>query len=114
MTDDFTCKKCNKTFSDQWTLQNHNKRHMLKMNYTCCVCGELNGTRANYQKHLKDHIEANLKCKECGEGFSNLVKYGYHKAEMHADTRPYDCILCTEQFCTRKELFDHLQNNHSR
>lgn len=110
--DNYTCKKCNKTFSDQWTLQNHEKRHMLKMNYTCCVCGELNGTRANYLKHLKDHIEANLRCGECGEGFSNLVKYGYHRAEMHAVLRPYGCILCAEAFCTRKEMFEHLQNHN--
>lgn len=110
--DDFTCKKCNKSFSDQWTLMNHDKRHMLKMTYTCCICGELNGTRANYQRHLKDHLEANLICKNCGEEFSNLVKYGYHKAEMHAVLRPYDCILCPEEFCTRKELFDHLQNHN--
>lgn len=70
------------------------------------------GTRADYQKHLKDHIEANLKCRDCSVPFSNLVKYGIHKAEMHAVLRPYDCILCPEEFCTRKELFAHLQNHN--
>lgn len=47
----------------------------------------------------------------CGEEFQSLVKYGYHKAEMHGLMRPYDCLLCSDEFCTRHELFVHLHNH---
>lgn len=43
--------------------------------------------------------------------FKSLVKYGYHKAEMHSIMRPYNCVLCTEEFCIRQELYDHLLNH---
>lgn len=111
-SDKFTCHKCNKAFSCTLTLKNHEKRHTIRMNYTCCICREIIPTRANYQKHLKDHIEANLTCKECGQQFHSLVKYGYHKATDHSNMKPYDCPICTELFCTRHELFVHLQNHN--
>lgn len=55
--------------------------------------------------------EYQLKCSECNEEFQSLVKYGYHKAEMHSIMRPYDCVLCSVSFCTRHELFMHLHNH---
>lgn len=30
---------------------------------------------------------------------------------MHGLMRPYDCLLCCDQFCTRHELFVHLHNH---
>lgn len=61
--------------------------------------------------HPFSFTESNLKCSVCNEDFQSLVKYGYHKAEMHGLMRPYDCLLCSDQFCTRHELFVHLHNH---
>lgn len=30
---------------------------------------------------------------------------------MHSIMRPYDCVLCNDEFCTRQELFIHLHNH---
>lgn len=30
---------------------------------------------------------------------------------MHSIMRPYNCVLCTDEFCTRHELFMHLHNH---
>lgn len=57
------------------------------------------------------YAESNLSCPLCKEKFQSLAKYGYHKAEMHGIMRPYDCILCSDEFCTRHELFLHLHNH---
>lgn len=126
----FACIKCNKVFHTAQALANHEKRHSLRMNYTCQICRATISTRAKFQKHIKDHLgetffcysnkffflnivftERNLKCSVCHMEFQSLVKYGYHKAEMHSIMRPYDCVLCADQFCTRHELFMHLHNH---
>lgn len=111
MNDSFTCKKCNKTFPTCQALMSHEKRHTLRMNYTCPICKESVSTRTKFQKHIRDHLERNLWCTICNKRFISLVKYGYHKAEMHSIMRPYGCILCTDEFCTRQELFMHLHNH---
>lgn len=55
-----TCTKCNKVFPNQQALQNHERRHSLRMNYTCQICKETDiSTRAKFQKHLKDHLGKN-------------------------------------------------------
>lgn len=30
---------------------------------------------------------------------------------MHSITRPYNCVLCNDEYCTRQELFIHLHNH---
>ena len=108
----FICNQCNKIFINQLLLDLHKRRHSLRINYTCHICKEILSTRSNFYQHLKKHLETNLQCNICKEKFSNLVRYGYHKAEMHGSTRPYECILCDDNFCTRNELFLHLHNHN--
>lgn len=55
-TDSFACVKCNKVFHTSQALTNHEKRHSLRMNYTCQICKETISTRAKFQKHIKDHL----------------------------------------------------------
>lgn len=55
-TDVFPCIKCNKLFPTQQTLLSHEKRHSLRINYTCQICKESTSTRAKFEKHIKDHL----------------------------------------------------------
>lgn len=107
----YTCQKCNKVFPNHKQFLIHNKRHSLRMNYTCQICKETVSTRAKFDKHIKNHLEKDLKCQICDQKFQNLAKYGYHKVDQHSIMRPYDCVLCTDNFCTRQELFIHLHNH---
>ena len=108
----FHCDKCEKTFK----RMSHLKRHEVSVHFgkkeSCPHC-DLNYSR-------KDNLEAHIKsvhgtksksfqCEVCQETFNKKSNY-----QRHVNNIKTNCSICSDIFCTLKQLQQHRTECHSQ
>ena len=75
----FTCKECSKTFSHQYTLNQHRKVH-LPPEFKCDFCPKMFTYKQVRDIHMYTHTgEKPFECKQCGESFANPGSLSQHR-----------------------------------
>ena len=108
----FHCDKCEKTFK----RMSHLKRHEVSVHFgkkeSCPHCG------LNYSR--KDNLEAHIisvhgtksksfQCEVCQETFNKKLNY-----QRHVNNIKTNCSICSDIFCTLKQLQQHRTECHSQ
>lgn len=70
----FSCSTCNKTFSRNIVLQNHEKIHLAQ--------------------------RPTFDCPHCGKALSSQTAVRNHVSWVHKESREFACRICTKQFAT--------------
>uniref|UniRef100_A0A3Q4HXU2 Zinc finger and BTB domain containing 17 n=1 Tax=Neolamprologus brichardi TaxID=32507 RepID=A0A3Q4HXU2_NEOBR len=95
----FSCRDCNKAFSDPISLLNlHRKRHTGEARYSCEVCGKLFTTSGNLKRHQLVHSgEKPYHCDYCEKAFSDPTAKMRH-LETHDTEKGNKCPHCDKRF----------------
>ncbi|XP_066538491.1 zinc finger protein 1035 [Hoplias malabaricus] len=108
--DFYNCHVCNKRFSSNTSLQEHQKLHEIERPYKCLVCGKGFAKKRYLAQHQQIHSERPYQCNFCSESFkteSSLLSH--HKT--HDATRKFQCSLCNKSYRTMHELAKHEQKH---
>ena len=82
----FQCKECEKSFSNRWNFQQHEKAHeKAKTDIFCCSI--------------------------CRKYFKSSWKLQRHE-RIHQRTKPFECSSCNLQFISKTELENHISADH--
>jgi KRAB domain-containing zinc finger protein len=110
----FCCSICNKTFSRQTGLMNHQKEIHEKAKTYCPICKKpLVGPR-NIQRHI-DTVHLGLKpynCHGCEKSFGFLNNLQKHLKIAHKKSIVFTCSECGQKFDRQKSLQIHQKNLH--
>ena len=70
----FQCRFCEKSYSRQHDLRQHENSHTLEKFFTCDVCNKNFFKLQNFKKHMKIHSgQKDFVCSLCNKGF--MTKY---------------------------------------
>ena len=82
--------------------------------YKCPVCGASYLYQPNLRKHLeKAHLGKSYKCEFCGQKFTSVQGYSFHRKVKHRDLMPYRCELCRDAFYSYTAFLQHKKRTHS-
>ncbi|KAG9334579.1 hypothetical protein JZ751_007400, partial [Albula glossodonta] len=131
--DFYNCLVCNKRFSSQQSLDEHQRLHDDYRPFKCLVCGKCFAQKRYLKKHQYIHQRA-FRCNICTLSFDNLKAYHTHreqhnlKAQRHSVPTPdvsphvqnttvediggdYRCDMCYKSFSQLSSLRRH-QETH--
>ena len=82
-------------------------------------CGSAYTTASHLKTHIFNHIHISVyKCNhpECGDNsyFRSISALRYHVYSLHKDEKPYQCILCNEDFIRPDSYKRHMFRVHGR
>ncbi|XP_052449932.1 zinc finger protein 329 [Carassius gibelio] len=109
----FICKECGDKFSDQKSLECHQKReHALQKLHGCQHCGQKFALLSSLQLHKCSH--ASSMCQTCmgkPQRGSSCPSCGTESSEdpFYHDNSPYACAPCGQAFSHKQELLHHQQ-----
>lgn len=116
----FSCKLCNRRFTDKPTLSSH-ERDAHSMNFRCCPCDREFVDENALRQHLEDkeHPEADTKllprCEECGKNFNSQTSLRQHKlSTIHRPLAKLGYVGkgCRLTFNSPSALLHHLESGH--
>lgn len=109
---------CNKTHTDEGSLQKHLEVDHIGLGhsiYHCCWdgCERHNGKPFVQRQKLHRHIHVHTghkpcKCDICGSLFAVLAMLKQHQ-RIHSGEKPYQCNECERQFSTSSSLAIHMR-----
>ena len=103
---DFSCTRCNVTFTDRTSLNRHNSENHQE-NDVCPMCGKEFITKYYLKLHLKTHSEDfKFECPQCPKKFNMELKLKLHMNTHNAEAK-YVCNLCGQAFRHRYPLAVH-------
>ncbi|XP_042317528.1 zinc finger protein 226-like [Sceloporus undulatus] len=78
------CKKCEKSFQDLSSLEEHKQLHEVRNSYQCSLCGKEFLRAANLRIHKLSHsAERSHKCPICNKGFIRPADVWRHLRSFH-------------------------------
>ncbi|GFU36154.1 zinc finger protein [Nephila pilipes] len=105
----FSCKICNKQFSDSESLANHNSLHDKP--YTCTDCQATFASKGNLSVHMRKHTgEKPYCCDGCSARFSTQGNLKRH-LKTHTGEKPWKCEQCSSCFTEKKSLIVHMRRH---
>jgi len=111
----FSCDNCSKKFLSMSHLRRHEVSVHLEIKSTCTFCGVQFSREDNLEAHTKlvhgdgNNTEYYCELSNCDETFTKKSNF-----ERHCHTKPRECVVCTEIFCTLKQLQQHHKSEHSK
>nr|XP_042702530.1 zinc finger protein 501-like [Chrysemys picta bellii] len=108
----YTCAQCGKSFSQKYSLSQHQMTHQQERPHTCTACGQSFALKSYLVRHLvKRHMgQKPHKCLHCGKQFAWSSDLRKHQT-THMGQRPYRCPQCGVGFTQRFSLLTH-QRTH--
>ena len=112
----YPCNKCETSFESKFNLKRHEKSQHLDVKIPCPFC-DMKFTRSdNLKKHKRsnhknhdDHKGSTYECNECKSKFSRKNHF-----ERHLSITKQPCDLCSETFCTVRQIQQHKLKHHSK
>ncbi|GAB0092430.1 zinc finger protein 2 [Sergentomyia squamirostris] len=107
------CTVCQKTFQNNFKLDEHMLRHKDPKPYKCQYEGCKKGfqSKIGWAQHEASHKGLFLlTCDICGKGFQCQSYLTVHQ-RVHSDSRPFACSTCGERFKAKATLINH-ENRH--
>ena len=109
----YTCKKCDASFSHSGSLSNHQRVHDNQRPFVCDImdCQKRFKSRVELKNHEKTHNEENpFKCdyKNCTKTFyknDHLIKH----QRTHTGETPYACDICGKAYRAKPALSYHIK-----
>ncbi|XP_037372934.1 zinc finger protein 473 [Talpa occidentalis] len=103
----FKCKKCEKTFTCQKYLTQHERIHARVKPFKCHQCGKAFGQSAQLVGHQRTHSRLRPHaCGACGKAFVRSTALAKHQA-VHTGERPLKCGECGQTFRQSALLLEH-------
>ena len=106
----FKCSFCQRCFSREDILHNHERIHKKiqdKIPYQCEYCAKMFKTSSELKSHLRIHIrERPFECETCNKTFARSQGLEDHKI-IHTNEKPYQCKVCNEKFASRSSRRTH-------
>ena len=105
------CDKCEKKFKSV----SHFKRHEMSVHFgmkeKCPYCSLQTSRRDNLEAHILlvhgSERESAYQCDDCQETFDKKSNF-----ERHSRNSKTNCSICSEMFCTLKQLQQHTLTSH--
>ena len=109
----FTCDKCDKKLKILSLLKRHEVAVHYRKKEECQYCGFQSSRRDNLVEHirLKHERDTNpqFKCEVCSESFHKKSNLSRHSKNLKTN-----CSICSEIFCTLKQLQQHNRFSHPK
>ena len=105
----FECNfnNCNKCFSSDYQLKQHQRRHTNDKPLACKVCKKLFSTKGCVTRHMRIHTgEKPYKCRYCDKRFTQSSSVIAHE-RIHTGEKPYKCKYCDKRFTTSSHRDRH-------
>ncbi|XP_072040530.1 zinc finger protein 711-like [Amphiura filiformis] len=113
----YQCHKCGKVYHQPQHLQTHIEAEHEGIKYTCELCGSTMKWKCNLRVHMEkvhnisEQVRRkptiNRKCQKCKLAFSSNRLYYRHLKSVHKESKPVQCIACTEKFEKVEDLNSH-------
>ncbi|XP_039960484.1 signal element on autosome protein 2 [Bactrocera tryoni] len=110
------CLECDKEFSKNCYLTQHNKSfHSGEYPYRCVTCGKRFAEPEVHRVHNSRHQATDKphKCDQCPKQFHHKTDLRRHIEAIHTGMKQHVCPLCNKGFCRRDHLRKHVET-HSR
>lgn len=104
-----SCTKCDASFTDRYTLNNHVKMHKRRTKSQCGICQHT--TRTKNQVTHTQQSRSLLECENCDSCFTSQASLTRHVKEHHESTQIYVCNNCGKSYLMRHNLVLHLKTN---
>ena len=110
-----SCDICSKKFQSVSHLKRHEVSSHYEIKSTCSLCGLQFSREDNLEAHKKlvhgdgEKNEYQCELSNCQEVFTRKSNF-----ERHCQTKPRECSICTEIFCTLKQLQQHHKSEHAK
>ena len=108
---EFCCDKCDQSFKAVSLLKRHEEAVHFKKKLKCPKCDLRISRSDNLQNHLqKVHgslSESKFKCEACSATFRKKCHL-----ERHSSSLRTNCKICSEVFCTLRQLQQHNNDKH--
>ena len=79
--------------------------------YQCSYCRSSFTRRTKLRLHKERHVNMQLNCQICGEGFQTMRQVRNHSF-THKGPKPFMCEICGKYFKKEKMLKDHTSRHH--
>lgn len=136
----YPCSQCDKSFTGQTRLVNHQRCHTGELPYQCTKCEKRFGHKGNLLIHTRSHdkVKKNphfkvrflqvggsvvdnrkhdgkkaYECARCERSFTLKAHLARH-LKRHAEERPYKCTACEKQFRLKGSLMVHFRRHHQK
>ena len=104
----YTCTICNKAFSLQRYLAQHQQSHFSKDKFKCNLCDKTFSSNKILKRHTRTHTgEKPYRCEFCSKTFAAASNLSEHRT-LHTGRMPYQCKDCNEKFRLWTTLKKHL------
>uniref|UniRef100_A0A8C7Y4T5 C2H2-type domain-containing protein n=1 Tax=Oryzias sinensis TaxID=183150 RepID=A0A8C7Y4T5_9TELE len=104
----FSCKECDKGFSQITGLQNHMRSHTGEKPFSCKECEKSFSQTSSLKTHMRTHTgEKPFSCRECKKSFSHVFHLKTHM-RTHTGEKPFSCKECKKRFSRIFHLKRHM------
>ncbi|KAA0703256.1 hypothetical protein E1301_Tti006947 [Triplophysa tibetana] len=100
------CTICQKRFSSNKCLAEHQKTEHPERPFKCLVCGKGFTKKRYLTQHQQIHSERPYQCNACPESFKTETALLCHR-KMHDTNRQHQCLICNKSYFTANELNKH-------
>lgn len=104
------CLICGISAPDQDALELHQSTHIVKLKFSCDVCGRKYQSKNSLSTHVRVHMTSAdfYFCEVCGKTFKFRPSYVYHM-KSHAQQRDHVCGTCGKAYILKHELIVHMR-----
>ena len=111
----YQCDKCERTYSEYYSLKDHKKRkHGNCVSVLCNSCGKEFNNKYLLDSHMRRAHNKKQECTECGKSFSYKQELTIHIKMAHLGVFDIQCPTCGKGFTNKKLMECHVKEKHEK